>query len=421
MNAQIEKLVFGGQALGKTPDGKLAFVWGALPDETVELDIIKDKKNLIEANAQRIIAPSAHRIAPQESHYLSCSPWQILAFDQENEWKIDIARETYTKIGGLNDTALDIVANEEAQYHYRNKIEYSFAETPAGMALSFFERGRRQHIPLSQCDLASLPINNTAQTILAWINEQHIPLRSLKSLIVRSNLAGQTIAGLFIKDRLPFPSYPKLTDTFIGFQLFYSTHKSPASVPTDLLHSAGTSEVTETIRGTKLTYGIFSFFQINVPLFEHALEDIATHLDPSLPIVDFYSGVGAIGIPLAKQQPLTMVEINADAVNFTKENVKMNGLKHAEAILSPSEKAISYISEHANLILDPPREGLHGDVVKKILEVKPKKIMYLSCNLSTHARDLALLTPLYNITFLRLYNFFPRTPHIESLAVLERK
>lgn len=116
-----------------------------------------------------------------------------------------------------------------------------------------------------------------------------------------------------------------------------------------------------------------------------------------------------------------MVEINADAVDFAKTNVKTNGLKHAEAILSPSEKAVSYISEHANLILDPPREGLHSDVVKKILEVKPKKIIYMSCNLSTHARDLGLLTPLYNITFLRLYNFFPRTPHIEGLAVLERK
>ncbi|MEK7083760.1 MAG: TRAM domain-containing protein, partial [Patescibacteria group bacterium] len=123
MNVHIDKLVFGGQAMGKTPDGKIAFVWNALPGEDVELDVIKNKKTHIEGNAVRILSSSSNRIPAREDHFLSCSPWQIMTFEEENTWKIAMAKETYEKIGGLENVSLEIVADEKNQYGYRNKIE----------------------------------------------------------------------------------------------------------------------------------------------------------------------------------------------------------------------------------------------------------------------------------------------------------
>jgi 23S rRNA (uracil1939-C5)-methyltransferase len=431
MNVHIDKLVFGGQGMGRTDDGKIAFVWDAIPGEDAELDVIKNKANLVEANAFRILTPAPERIAPREKHYLSCSPWQILSFDAENAWKVKMAQETYEKIGGFALPNLDIVTDPDAQYGYRNKIEYSFTEIPSldkgglgrvlEVTFAFFERGRRYKTAIETCELASAAINETANIILSWVNEQHIPTRSLKTLIVRSNQPGETIAALFIKDRLTFPSYPKLPPTCLGFQIYYSTHKSPAAVPTALLYESGQQWLTETVRGRTFKYGIFSFFQINIPLFATVLEEITKHIDQKTPVVDLYSGVGAIGIATHANQPLTLVEINDEATAYAKENIAKNNINHAEAILAPAERALDAITGNATLLLDPPREGLHDDVVKTILKVLPQTIIYLSCNLATHARDLAKLATVYDRTFLRLYNFFPRTPHIEALCVLHKK
>lgn len=422
MNVRIDKLVFGGQGMGKTDDGKIAFVWNALPGEDVALDVIKNKKTHIEAHASAILSPSPNRIEPKEKHFLSCSPWQILSFEEENQWKMDIARETYEKIGGLTDIPLDIVADPEAQYGYRNKIEYSFAEKDAAIFLAFFERGRRQHIPIPGCALASKEINDTAHEILDWINRERIPMRSLKSLIVRSNQNGETIAALFLKDRLSFAAYPALHDGFAGFAVYYSTHLSPASVPTALLHSMGQEYLVEDIRGISFAYGVFSFFQVNVPVFLHALDDIAAHIKPNAALVDYYSGVGAIGLSLANGASSCMlVESNADAVLYAQKNIEHNGLNQCATHCMPAEKMTDAITPDATLILDPPRAGLHDAMVKKIHAVKPKSIIYLSCNLSTHGRDIQRLSDAYVISFLRLYNFFPRTPHIEGLCILEKR
>lgn len=420
----IEKLVGGGQGLGHL-NGKAVFVWNALPEEEVECEYISNKKDYAEAVAVNILKPSKHRQKAEEAHFLSSSPWQIMDFAYENEWKKNIAAEQYSKIGDMivSPQELTIEAGDH-QLGYRNKIEFSFCKPDPNsplVSLAFFERGKKVLIPVSGEILAEPIINEVASDILSWVQQEEIPLRSLKSLILRSNGEGQAIAALFIKDRLEFTSYPKLSERFLGFHLYYSTHKSPASVPTALLHSVGQDYLTATVLGTKLKFGLLSFFQINIPVFTKALKDIAAFLDPHIPLVDFYSGVGAISLPLSQSRIATkLVESNQEAVDYATQNITSNNLANAEALCSPAEKMLQFIEKDQMVIVDPPRAGLHDKVVGTLLHKKPKRILYLSCDIATQARDLRLLSQGYKIIFMKLYNFFPRTPHTEGLVVLER-
>ena len=142
-------------------------------------------------------------------------------------------------------------------------------------------------------------------------------------------------------------------------------------------------------------------------------------IDSEKPTIDLYSGVGSIGLTIGENN-LTMVEINESAVAEMRSNIAKLGRENsAKAILAPSEKALDFIESGANLIVDPPRAGMDKKVCAKILEAEPEKIIYLSCNPTTQARDTAILSEKYDIIYSRGYNFFPRTPHIENLIVLQ--
>ncbi len=429
----IEKLVFGGQGLARLPDGKVVFVWNALPGEEVEINIIKKKKDYIEAVATKILTPSPERVQAREEHFLSSAPWQMMDWDRENYYKKHIAMEQYGKIGGLilGNQPPEIVSGDK-QYGYRNKIEFSFAPTDPNqdyqnnpeyepVSLAFFQRGKKVRKPVTHSELAEPVINDVAKKILDWVNEQQIPMRSLKSLIVRSNGNGQAIAALFLKDKLSFDSFPELNEQLLGFHIYYSTHKSPASVPTALLYSEGQDYLIANIKGTKLKFGLLSFFQINIPMFEQALDDIAAFLPPKTPLIDFYAGVGAISLPLSyNRESAMLVDNNEEAIAYAKENIEMNGLKNCDAQCIPAEEITDIISSDKTIIVDPPRAGLHMKMAQRLAAIKPPRIIYLSCNIATQARDIRLLEETYKVSFLKLYNFFPRTPHIEGLCILDR-
>jgi 23S rRNA (uracil1939-C5)-methyltransferase len=431
-----EKLVFGGQALARAPEGQVVFIWNALPGETVEVEITKKQKTHWEGNAIKVLSPSPERVLPVEDHYMSCSPWQILSWEKEQEYKRATALETYKKIGHL-DIEPEMTQDERWEYGYRNKMEYSFAERNGQIVLAFFERGTKRFQSIEPCKLADPLINKTTEKILVWINKHKIPLRSLRAVIVRSNLQGKTIAALFIKDEMSFPDYPEFDESFGGFRLYFSNPRCPAAIPTKLLYSAGEDYLScrlkkyssvgaehcsaPTEEFVDLEFGLLSFFQVHIPLFEYALKDMGDWIIPDKPLLDLYSGVGSIGLPLADRvSEVLCIDNNAEAIEFAKKNIEKNGLKNGEAVCSPSEKITEAITSDKTVILDPPRAGLHKDVTQALLEAAPERILYLSCNISTQSRDVQLLLEKYKIVFSRLYNFFPRTPHVEGLVVLEK-
>jgi 23S rRNA (uracil1939-C5)-methyltransferase len=248
-----------------------------------------------------------------------------------------------------------------------------------------------------------------------------IGARSLKTLLIRCNRDGHCVWQLYVKDRLP----ELLTDEeaaalpAVGGEIIYSDPKSPASRITDRLRAFGETTLTDYVLDVPFTYATEGFFQVNIPVYEQALRDMRQFVGDK-PTVDLYSGVGSIGLTIGNR-PLTLVEIDQHAHREMERNIA--GLATATdvtAVLAPSEKALDYISVDATVIVDPPRAGLHQAVTDRLIEVKPQRIIYLSCNPVTQARDATLLTAGgYKIIHTQGYNFFPRTPHIENLLILE--
>lgn len=422
VNAKVEKLVFGGQGLAHI-NRRAGFIWNALPGEEVIASISKNKSRYCEGTAVRIIKPAPERIAPTDTHFLTCSPWQILKPASENHWKKAIAEEVYRKISGLNTPDdLAIVSRLDQFYHYRNKMEFALAPDQTNkISLAHFQRQSHRAEPIPGCSLLSIAATRTVHVLLAWLNKQKIKVRDLKSLLVRSNQAGQTSAALFMKTPVEFIRFPQLTKDWRGFFVFYSSPFSPANVISREIGQAGWEYLEENIGSKKFRYGLSCFFQINPPLFEAALADMAKFVSPTDRLVDFYAGIGAIGLSLQHRgQPLYLIESFPDAIAYARQNIRLNQSANVQIVSGVAENASDYITTDATVIFDPPRAGLHPKIIKKVLAVLPQKIIYLSCHLATQARDLKPLLTRYRLEFLRLYNFFPRTPHIEGLAVLIR-
>lgn len=405
----IDKLVHGGQGLGVLPDGRKAFVWNALPGENLRVKLGKSKRNYAEGVAEEIINASGDRIKPRDKAFLSTSPWQIMTWAAENKYKAEILQETFAR-ERLKTPKIDFIAGKQ-QWHYRNKMEYSFWADDNGLSLALFNRGSHGKIAVTGSSLAQTEIDETANKICTVLFLHKIRGSQLKTLVVRGDQNGKTVAAVFVK-QADFPQITELQDICQGITVCFSDPKSPASVLTSELYTYGDITLTDKIIGVPITYDVHSFFQVNVPVFEWAAKRIDYFTGGAKPKTDFYSGVGTIGLPV---NATTLVESDPHNVDLAKQNVDWRPI---EVIQATAESALEHIPAKGALIVDPPRAGLHSKVVAKIREQHPPTIAYLSCNPSTQARDLKLLADIYDIRCLEGYNFFPRTPHIESLAIL---
>ena len=224
----VEKLVLGGQGLARQND-KTYLIWNARPGETVNALILSKRGGIFDCMAVQVLKPSPERIKAAEKHSLSCSPWQILSFDSEIEWKKKIALEAYRHIGKLDVESLEILSDQHF-FGYRNKMEYSFV-SDNGLSLAFFERSSHHRAPIAPCLLARPEINETAVKVLDWLKKEKYPEPCLKNLIVRSGEDKKTVAALLIQEDLAITASPELDEHFTGFEIYYSNPKSPAAVP----------------------------------------------------------------------------------------------------------------------------------------------------------------------------------------------
>lgn len=420
----LDKIVGGGQSLGQLDYGKKAFVWGGLPGESVTIQVTKKKSSFIEGIVTEVHSPSSERIEPADTEsYLSTSPWQIMTFVAEQRYKAALIEEAFELHDIVVPEPIDIYTDGK-ELAYRNKIEFSWwwDKEAEQLDLAFFRRGTHGKIPVEGTSLAHPTINTASQAIRDVLRRRKVQAYLLKTVIVRCDQKGNVAMQLYVKDE----NFDVLTSEELaalgvaGFELIYSNPKSPASVITHQMQAWGTTTLTDTILDVPFTYATDGFFQINIPVYEQALRDMQQWIEPTKPAVDLYSGVGTIGLTIGGEH-VTMVEINEHAVREMKRNITaLQREEAAKAILAPSEDALEHITAKATIIVDPPRAGLHEDVITKLLEVGPDRIIYLSCNPVTQARDVARLAERYGIKAHRGYNFFPRTPHIEHLIVLDR-
>jgi len=457
----LDKIVGGGQALGTLADGRKCFVWGGLPGETVTVRITKKKSHFVEAVVEEVVSPSSDRIRPRDpDSYLSTSPWQIMPLEIEQAYKRQLIDDAFTLHNVTLPAAIDIYCDNVA-YGYRNKVEFSWyseaGEYGDTLDLAFFRRGSKGKIVVNGTSLARPEINNLARAIRDLLRHKRVAARQLKTLLVRCDQSGSCVWQLYVKDRLPeiitATEAAKLPAQ--GGEIIYSDPRSPASRITERLAHFGNTTLTDSILGIPFRYACEGFFQVNIPVYEQALRDMKKWVpydcnsqhsgrqlehhqkiirDPrkvaqifsevllaaDRPTLDLYAGVGTIGLTIGGSN-VTLVEINADAVREMQRNIAELGRTDARAVLAPSEQALDHITGKEIVIVDPPRAGLHPDVIATLLQQLPLRIIYLSCNPVTQARDVALLQQHYRIAWHRGYNFFPRTPHIEHLIILDKK
>jgi 23S rRNA (uracil1939-C5)-methyltransferase len=463
----LDKIVGGGQALGTLEDGRKAFVWGGLPAEKVTIRVTKKKSKMIEGVVTEVLIPCNDRIKPLDpDSYLSTSPWQIMTPSAEQHYKAALIEEAFELHDIVLPNPIEVYTDNHTS-HYRNKVEFSwFGDTSDSgdtLDLAFFQRGGKGKFPVDSCSLLPDSVMQLAKEIRDLLHAKGVSARQLKTLLIRCNQQGSCVWQLYLKDELP----ELITETEAnqlpaqGGELIYSDPRSPASRITKRLVSFGDIVLIDTVLDVPFRYATEGFFQVNIPVYEQALRDMREwigvsdnsstsstegfafpakasqerkldQLATSRPeaedggaivaskVIDLYSGVGSIGLTIGGDD-VTLVEINEDAVREMKRNItELHRENSAKAILAPSEKALDIITPNATVILDPPRAGLHADVIAKLIEAAPDRIIYLSCNPVTQARDVALLAEKYGIRHHQGYNFFPRTPHIEHLVVLDK-
>ncbi|MBQ1373396.1 class I SAM-dependent RNA methyltransferase [Candidatus Saccharibacteria bacterium] len=381
----VDKFIPGGQTLGTMSDGRKIFFWNALPGEDVaKYDLTKKKSHYYEAIATEISASSPYRVQPQDDCFLSTSPWQILDWAEENIEKSALVEEIFRE--HHVDILVPPVITDGDSYHYRNKMEYAlyWNNTTSQIDLAFHARGSHRKIPINKSSIERPEIFQKATEIISGLNFRHEEARKYQSLLLRCNQSGEVSGGLYENGR-PHPSFLPLTDTILGYTYSYSPN---------------------------------GFFQINLPVYELALKEIKKHTTTDK-VLDLYSGVGTIGLSVARDHHLTLVESNKSAHRESLNNI--HGLQNVKSILTKSEDALGYITPDTTVILDPPRAGCDNKLINRLLEITPPSLIYLSCNPATQARDVAALLNKYRITKVQPFNFFPRTPHIENLTILNKK
>ena len=382
-HVEIERLVPGGQGLATNREGIKGFFWNALPGETVlEYEITKKKSHYFEAIALKIDSPSTHRIAPKDSCYLSTSPWQIFDYDYELAQKQQILTEilNQNQLFDLYDITSPIMGDTH-DFFYRNKMEYSlyYDYTDEKLHLGFHQRGTHRKIKVETSSIERPEIFKKAIGIIDELNTNHVDGRRYQSLLLRCNQNGEVAGGLY-ENHHPHPIFENLTDQILGRTYSYSPN---------------------------------GFFQINLPVYEMALAEIQKYVETT-EVLDLYAGVGTIGLSVANDKHLTLVEVDKNSF----AELKNNAGNHS-AVLAKAEEVTDFIQPDQTVILDPPRAGLDPKLIERLLEITPNAIIYLSCNPVTQARDLKLLCTKYQIEKIQAFNFFPHTPHLENLVILK--
>jgi len=448
---EITDLAYGGEGVGRH-EGQVQFVAGAYPGERVRAEPQSGRKRWQRARLLEVLTPSADRVSPLCSHTEVCGGcvYQTLAYPAQLAAKAKQVREALARIGGFCPPEPEPPLAAPVLQGYRNKMDFSFAPRawdPAGVpteprpdpALGLHVRGRFDAVfDLRDCALCDPAVNE----IVARLRGQASSLGLtgyhggratglLRHLIVRSSRAtGEHLLALVVSeedDRLPelaravCDGHPRIA----GFLLWI--HAGLASIATaerEIL-LLGNARITERLLDLEFELSASSFFQTNSSAAESLLNELRAICPPAETIFDLYCGVGTLGLALAGRcRALVGIESVGPAVEDARRNAARNGIAHARYMSATAE---DWLAEASALrpdlvILDPPRAGLHPRAMKGLLALAPPRILYVSCNPTTLARDLHHLSASgYVADRMRILDLFPHTPHVETIVLMERR
>jgi 23S rRNA (uracil1939-C5)-methyltransferase len=444
LELRVDSLAYGGNGVARL-NGFVVFVRRALPGDTVRATVTKVKRGFAEATATEVLVPSPDRTdAPCKHYYEGCGGcrFQDLRYQAQVAAKQAQVGDALRRIGGLAEPPLEPILPAEEQFHYRNKLEYSFTVTQRGAALGFHRAGRWDEvIEIDRCWITTDLGNGIRDAVRDWAQEEGLPSYDqeaqrgyLRHLVVREGRnSGQALVQLVTApgdlqgaDRLvaALREFPEVRS------IHWAVNDSPAEVtnlPTNLLW--GEEAIEETILGLRFRVRPNAFLQTNTRMAE-LLYDLAIDyagLTGSETVYDLYCGIGTIGLSMASRA-LTVwgVEANEESVACAIENAGLNGITNAAFFAGEVGASLEDLADRAGppdvAVVDPPRAGLSGKALRRLARLKAPKIVYVSCNPTTLAGNVKELVGEGGYTLQRVkpVDMFPHTPHVESVALLTR-
>lgn len=454
-NIQLTGMADKGYSVGRDAGGRVVFVEGAVPGDVADVLVYKRKKGVLFGQLQRLVSPSPDRVSPFCRHFAYCGgcKWQHLSYEAQLREKTRVVRDAIERIGKIEvGEFLPILGAPETTF-YRNKLEFGCSNrrwmTQEELVqdvsnevdvIGFHRAGVYDKIlEIEECWLQGGGSNELRNGIAELARRMGIPFfdareRSglLRQLMIRTSSLGETMVLVAFFENRPNQIQPFLDAIKEAFptitSLIYCINPKLNEFLMDLdmvLHS-GPGHIEEVLGDVRFRIGPKSFFQTNTAqarrLYDTALDFAG--LSGTENVYDLYTGIGSIALYAADRcRQVVGIEEIAAAIEDARNNAERNNITNArfhagdvKDILTPA-----FAEEHGRpdlLITDPPRAGMHPKVIDMLLELAPPRIVYVSCNPATQARDLQLLSGKYRVDRLRPVDMFPHTSHIETVALL---
>jgi 23S rRNA (uracil1939-C5)-methyltransferase len=448
-----------GKTIAKAPDGKVIFLSNAIPGDVVDVQTFKKRKSYYEGKATTFHSLSDKRTDPVCEHFGTCGgcKWQNMAYEHQLYYKQKEVTNNLTRIGHIELPEVTPILGSANQYFYRNKMEFSFSDSRwltyeeidsdrdlgDKNALGFHIPGMWDKIlDVTKCHLQADPSNAIRNTVKKFAIENDLEFFNtrnqvglLRTLMIRTSSTKDimVVVQFFKDDKVKRElllnhlalTFPEIT----SLQYIINEKANDTIYDQDVICFSGQDHIFEDMEGLKFKINAKSFYQTNS---EQAFElykitrDFAG-LKGSELVYDLYTGTGTIAQFIAKQAKKVIgVESVPDAILAAKENAQLNGIDNVAFYVGDMKNVFNdaFIKTHGQpdvIVTDPPRDGMHKDVVNQILNVSPEKIVYVSCNSATQARDLAMLDAVYKVTKTQAVDMFPQTHHVENVVLLEKR
>ena len=428
----VESLAHGGRGVART-DGYVVFVQGAIPGDRVRARVFKRKRSYGEARVSELLEPGPDRIEPRAPH--PGAPWQVLPYERQLEEKQSQVVDALERLGGFEQPPIESILPAVEQWHYRNKLEYSFGEGPdGGLVLGFHPPGSwRQVVDVAEDILASHEIDDLRTRVREWCENDGLSAYDrethggfLRNLVVREGKRTGQLQARLVTSPGDFRA-AHFAEAADAQSVVWSRTANVAEVTRDAESQvlSGNDAIEERIGPLRFRISFDAFFQTNTEMAERLYAVVSDYagLTGSERVFDLFCGIGTIGLSLAGQAgEVWGVEIVEEAVADAIGNAELNGIANARFFAGDIRTAARPLVEKAGrpdvVVVDPPRAGLSQKIVRRIAEMEPKRVVYVSCNPTTLAPNARQLVEAgWTLQRVQPVDMFPQTPHIECVAL----
>lgn len=405
---KVEKLDHQGRGISHIED-KIVFIENALPGEIVKIKITKQNKKIIEASVIDYIVKSDYRVDSKCPYYNECGGCDLLhlSYEQQTQYKEYKIKEIMNRYAGIDNEKIKQIVPCDHQFNYRNKVTLK-----VNTKIGYYKKKSYDIVDINNCLIANNKINNA----ILEIKKYHVP-ECINELVIRS----------VNEDDISLTIYLQKEDNINIFisKLEYLFNSIKVIVKDKVIKQAGESNIIGRLGNFSYQMSQTAFFQVNtaqtIKLYDKVREYVKKNVSPT--VLDLYCGTGTIGIYISNYaKKVTGIEINPEAIVDAKVNAEKNEVKNIDFFAGDTKELLNHGDYKANVIIvDPPRSGLDEEVIKDIIKINPKEIIYVSCDPITLARDLKMFSDKYKVTEITPFDMFPNTYHVECVVLLRHK